>query len=57
MKDTKAKLRLAERAFPLMTAARINARDPEGEVRGWMQRIRDMLGGRRVKTGVSEQPM
>lgn len=43
MSDTKAKLRLAERAFPLMTAARIHARDPEGEVLSWMQQIRDMI--------------
>ena len=43
MKDGPAKIRLAERAFPLMTAARIHARDPEGEVVGWMRRIRDML--------------
>lgn len=38
-----AKARLAERAFPLMTAARIHERDPGGEVVGWMRRIRDML--------------
>lgn len=43
MKDNPAKARLAERAFPLMTAARIHERDPEGEVVGWMWRIRDML--------------
>lgn len=43
MKDNPAKARLAERAFPLMTAARIHERDPEGEVLGWMLRIRDML--------------
>ncbi|MBD7962404.1 ATP-binding protein [Comamonas avium] len=43
MKDGSAKIRLAERAFPLMTAARIHARDPEGEVVGWMRRIRDMI--------------
>lgn len=43
MGDTKAKSRLAERAFPLMTATRIHARDPEGEIVGWMRKIRDML--------------
>ena len=43
MKDNAAKARLAERAFPLMTAARIRERDPDGEVIGWMRRIRDML--------------
>jgi putative ATP-dependent endonuclease of OLD family len=43
LSDTKAKQRIAERAFPLMTANQIHARDPEGEVLGWMQRIRDMI--------------
>jgi hypothetical protein len=43
MGDTKAKLRLSERAFPLMTAARLHERDPQGEVRGWMTKIRDMV--------------
>lgn len=43
MKDNNAKIRLAERAFPLMTAARINERDPHGEIRGWMHKIRDMI--------------
>ncbi|ENJ8540283.1 MULTISPECIES: hypothetical protein [Klebsiella/Raoultella group] len=43
MKDNAAKARLAERAFPLMTAALIHERDPEGEVLGWMRRIRDMI--------------
>ncbi|MEH6369239.1 ATP-binding protein [Pectobacterium carotovorum] len=43
MKDNAAKARLAERAFPLMTAAYIHARDPDGEVLGWMRRLRDMI--------------
>ena len=43
MKDNAAKARLAERAFPLMTVTRIHERDPEGEIIGWMRRIRDML--------------
>lgn len=43
MGDQKAKLKLAERAFPLMTANRIHARDPEGELLGWMKRIREMI--------------
>lgn len=43
MSDRKAKLRLAERAFPRMTAARIHERDPQGEVRDWMTKIRDMI--------------
>lgn len=38
-----AKARLAERAFLLMTASRIHERDQDGEVIGWMRRIRDML--------------
>lgn len=41
--DDKAKLRLSEKAFPLMTAARLKDRDPEGEVEGWFRRIGDML--------------
>ncbi|WP_307867258.1 AAA family ATPase [Variovorax sp. E3] len=43
MGDDKAKLRLSERAFPLMTAARLKARDPAGEVEGWLRRIGMML--------------
>ncbi|WP_169293635.1 ATP-binding protein [Advenella sp. EE-W14] len=43
MKDNTAKLRLSERAFPLMTASRIHERDPEGEVRDWFIKIRDMI--------------
>lgn len=43
MGDTKAKLRLAERAFPLMTASRIQERDPNGEIRDWMVRLRNMI--------------
>lgn len=39
MGDDKAKLRLADKAFPLMTAARIRERDPDGEVEGWLRRI------------------
>jgi putative ATP-dependent endonuclease of OLD family len=41
--STKAKQWLAQSAFPKMTAAMLRERDPEGEVRGWMQRIRDCL--------------
>ena len=41
--DDKAKLRLAEKAFPLMTADRLRARDPNGEVEGWLRRIGNML--------------
>lgn len=45
MGETKAKRLLAERAFPKMTAARIDDRDPNGEVRGWFSYLRDMLNG------------
>lgn len=39
MKDSKAKILLAEKAFPLMTAQLINERDPLGEVKGWFREI------------------
>lgn len=34
-----AKKRLARTAFPLMTAAMIDERDPQAEVRGWFRRL------------------
>jgi len=40
--DSKAKTRLAERAFPLMTAQLIDERDPDGEVRGWLEKLAEM---------------
>lgn len=40
-KTTKRKL--AQHAFPMMTAQRIAERDPDGEVEGWLRRIGDML--------------
>lgn len=43
LKDTKAKAKLAEHAFPRMTAALIRERDPGGEVEGWFRRIGGML--------------
>lgn len=43
MKDSKAKLRLAERAFPQMTAERIKERDPGGEVEGWFRKVADII--------------
>ncbi|AMV41194.1 ATP-binding protein [Paraburkholderia caribensis] len=43
MSDTKAKQRLAEKAFPRMTAIRLAERDPNGEVAGWFRRIAEML--------------
>lgn len=39
IKDSKAKQRLAEKAFPLMTAEMLRERDPEGEVEGWLRRL------------------
>lgn len=38
-----AKRKLAQNAFPKMTALRITARDPHREVEGWLRRIGDML--------------
>lgn len=43
MGDDKAKIRLAEKAFPLMNLARIRERDPDGEVEGWFRRLLAML--------------
>lgn len=43
MGDTKAKINLANKAFPLMTAQLINERDPEGEVKGWLRQIARMM--------------
>lgn len=43
MKDTQAKIRLAEKAFPLMNAERLAVRDPAGEVLGWLRRLGAML--------------
>jgi len=37
------KRKLAQHAFPKMTAARIQVRDPDGEIEGWMRRIGAML--------------
>lgn len=43
IKDTKAKKFLAERAFPNMTAEMIEARAPNGEVKGWFETIKELL--------------
>ncbi|HWJ94117.1 MAG TPA: OLD family endonuclease, partial [Telluria sp.] len=43
LKDNTAKAKLAESAFPKMTAAMIRERDPDGEVEGWFKRIAAML--------------
>lgn len=37
------KRKLAQHAFPRMTSARIGARDPNGEIEGWLRRIGAML--------------
>ncbi|WP_058543812.1 ATP-binding protein [Pseudomonas fluorescens] len=43
LKDSNAKRKLAQQAFPYMTAAMLDERDPNGEVRGWFRRLGDML--------------
>lgn len=43
LKDSNAKRKLAQRAFPCMTAKMLDERDPGGEVRGWLRRLGDML--------------
>ncbi|WP_086135737.1 ATP-binding protein [Methylocaldum sp. SAD2] len=43
MKESKAKIQLAKRAFPLMTAERIRERDPENEVEEWFLKIGAMI--------------
>jgi ABC-type cobalamin/Fe3+-siderophores transport system ATPase subunit len=45
MTENKAKKYLADRAFPRMTAERIDERDPSGEVRGWFLHLREMVNG------------
>lgn len=41
--DSKAKAKLAQQAFPCMTAEILDARDPGGEIRGWFGRVALML--------------
>lgn len=43
MKDNNAKIRLSEKAFPLMTSDMIAERDPDGEVEGWFRTIAGFL--------------
>lgn len=43
IKDTNAKKFLAERAFPNMTAEMIEERDPNNEVKGWFEKINELL--------------
>lgn len=42
-KANTTKRKLAQRAFPKMTAARVAARDPNGEIEGWLRRVGAML--------------
>ncbi|WP_336936556.1 ATP-binding protein [Acinetobacter beijerinckii] len=44
MGDSKAKILLADKAFPFMTADLIAQRDPEGEVEGWFRQMVGMYG-------------
>lgn len=39
MGDSKAKMKLSDKAFPEMTAAMLKERDPDGEVEGWFRTI------------------
>jgi predicted ATPase len=43
MKDNNAKIRLSERAFPLMTSDMIAERDPNGEVEEWFRTVAGFL--------------
>lgn len=43
MGDTKAKLYLANKAFPLMTSELVKERDPDNEVEGWFKQITEMI--------------
>jgi predicted ATP-dependent endonuclease of OLD family len=43
LKDNNAKIKLAEKAFPKMTAEWIRERDPLGEIKGWLQNIAKLL--------------
>ncbi|KVC60885.1 hypothetical protein WI73_28995 [Burkholderia ubonensis] len=43
VEDRAAKLRLADKTSLLMTAERLAARDPAGEVQGWFRQIGEML--------------
>ena len=43
LNDSNAKRKLAQQAFPCMTAAMLDERDPSGEVRSWFRRLGDML--------------
>jgi AAA15 family ATPase/GTPase len=43
MRDSSAKMKLADRAFPMMTAAMIRERDPDGEVEGWFRTMSELM--------------
>ncbi|WP_203296426.1 ATP-binding protein [Luteirhabdus pelagi] len=43
IRDTRAKKFLAKRAFPNMTAEMIEERDAVGEVKGWFEKINELL--------------
>lgn len=43
MKDNNSKIRLSEKAFPLMTAGMIAERDPDGEVKEWFTTVAGFL--------------
>lgn len=43
MKENNAKTKLAEKAYRCMTPELIDDRDPEGEIRGWLKRIRETV--------------
>lgn len=43
IRDTNAKKFLAERAFPNMTAEMIEERDTNNEVKGWLEKINELL--------------
>ena len=43
MGDSKAKMKLSDRAFSEMTAAMLKERDPDGEVEGWLRVIGEAI--------------
>ncbi len=43
MGDSKAKMKLSDKAFPEMTVAMIKERDPDGEVEGWFRIIGEAI--------------
>jgi putative ATP-dependent endonuclease of OLD family len=57
MNSTLAKRKLAERAFPLMTAARIRDRDPAGEVEGWFRRLAEIISSHEQKPTVGRDTL